>query len=95
MEAKYERSRTFLLKLIVIKSDNPDFEKFRQKLRDKLLKIRLKSIEEAFYPIRKLVSEQDRTHQDSSDSSCPWTSTWTVRTKMAPSCGGQGFMSSK
>ena len=52
MEAKYERSRTFLLKLIVIKSDNPDFEKFRQKLRDKLLQIRLKSIEETFYPFQ-------------------------------------------
>ena len=52
MEAKYERSRTFLLKLIVIKSDNPDFEKFRQKLRDKLLQIRLESIEETFYPFQ-------------------------------------------
>ena len=58
MEAKYERSRTYLLKLIVIKSDNPDFEKFRQKLRDKLLQIRLESIEETFYPNRTIVLDQ-------------------------------------
>ena len=60
MEAKYERSRTFLLKLIVIKSDNPDFEKFRQKLRDKLLQVRLKSIEETFYPIQTVVFDHSK-----------------------------------
>ena len=48
MEAKYEKSRTLLLKLIVIRCENQDYEHFRQKLRDKLLKIRLQSIEGAF-----------------------------------------------
>jgi len=48
MEAKYEKSRTLLLKLIVVRCENQDYEHFRQKLRDKLLKIRLQSIEGAF-----------------------------------------------
>ena len=48
MEAKYEKSRTLLLKLIVVRCDNQDYEHFRQKLRDKLLKVRLQSIEGTF-----------------------------------------------
>ena len=48
MEAKYEKSRTLLLKLIVVRCDNQDYEHFRQKLRDELLKVRLQSIEGTF-----------------------------------------------
>ena len=48
MEAKYEKSRTLLLKLIVVRCENQDYEHFRQKLRDQLLEIRLQSIEGAF-----------------------------------------------
>ena len=51
MEKKYEKSRLLLLKLIVIRCEIPDYEEFRQRLRDKLLEVRLKSFEGSFLPI--------------------------------------------